>query len=155
MDMAQCFDELMTKVCRLIGFKEPQRLIDGEAIFLNDVMFSIIHEQGIDPNRIYMFVSFGELPRENRIRVVEELLKENHSFRGKGPGFTISPTTGKVVYALHVPLDKTGPTAFAGIMACLATAAGRWRETFFLDQPASALRPVRVSTADTLRQHFS
>jgi hypothetical protein len=91
MEMAQSFDELITEVCAVIGFKEPQRLIDGEAIFLNDVMFSIIHEQEIDPNRIYIFVTFGQLPQKNRIKVVEELLKENHGFRGKGPGFTISP----------------------------------------------------------------
>jgi hypothetical protein len=148
MEMAQSFDELITEVCAVIGFKEPQRLIDGEAIFLNDVMFSIIHEQEIDPNRIYIFVTFGQLPQKNRIKVVEELLKENHGFRGKGPGFTISPVTGKVVYALHIPLDKTEPVAMANIMGSLATSACKWRETFLLDEPASAPGPA------SRRPHF-
>lgn len=140
-EMALSFEELITGVCNVIGLQEPQRLIDGESIVLDDVMFTIGHHHAMDPNRVNMFVTFGELPAENRVRVMEELLKENHGFKGKGPGFTISPATGNVVYALHVPLDTTEAVGLVNIMGFLAKSAVKWRKTFLLDQPARRAGP--------------
>jgi hypothetical protein len=140
-EMAESFEELITEVCNLIGVQEPQRLINGESIVLDDVMFSIANHPSIDVYRIYIFVTFGQLPVENRVRVLEEMLKENHSFKGKGPGFTISPATGNVVYALHVFLDQTEAVELVNIFGCLAKSALKWRETFLLDQSARRAGP--------------
>lgn len=137
-EMTLSFEELITDVCALIRFGEPKRLIAGEPLYLNDVMFSIVPEEHIAPGRIFLFASFGDLPRANEIKVLEELLKENHAgFSGEGPGFTISPTTGKVVYSLHVFLSKTNAEELAYRMVYLAQKAREWRDTYFLDRPAA------------------
>jgi hypothetical protein len=146
--MAQAYAELITEVCELIGFKEAPRLIAGEPIIINDVMFSLIHEEHIDPKRIFLFAGFGEIPGEKRLAILEELLRQNHAgFNGEGPGFTISPTTGKVAYSLHLFLDTITAAELAAKMIYLAEIAHEWRKTHFLDMPASTSSAAR-------RPHF-
>ena len=145
--MAKGFEELMAGVWKLLPIKEPERAIAGEPVFINDVMFTLIHDKDIDAERIFLFVSFGDLPSNKAEDTLAALLKENHTgFRGDGPGFTVSPTTGKVVYARHLLLTATTPADLAGKMCYLAQKANEWRKTYFLSNvPVSSTQRSRLT----------
>lgn len=139
--MAKNFEELMAGVCKLLPISEPQRAIAGESIFIEDVMFTLIHDEKINPDRVFLFASFGPVPRQNGAKVLTALMKENHAlFKGDGPGFTVSPTTGKIVYARNLALATLQPADLASKMCFLARKGNEWRETKFLDVAPSLRR---------------
>lgn len=145
--MTKSFAELMAGVWKLLPIEKPERAIAGEPVFINDVMFTLIHDKGIDPERIFLFASFGDLPRKRAVEALAALLKENHAgAKGDGPGFTVSPTTGKVVYARHVLLKATTSADLADKMCYLAQKANEWRKTYFLpDAGVSTARRFRFT----------
>lgn len=145
--MAKSFEELMAGVWKLLPLENPERAIAGEPVFINDVMFTLIHDKDIDPERIFLFASFGDLPRDRAAEVLAALLKENHAgVRGDGPGFTVSPTTGKVVYARHIMLAAAMPADLASKMCYVAQKANEWRKTYFLPEaPVSTVRRSRFA----------
>ncbi|HEX7634409.1 MAG TPA: CesT family type III secretion system chaperone [Noviherbaspirillum sp.] len=145
--MAKSFEELMSGVWKLLPLEKPERAIAGEPVFINDVMFTLIHDKDIDPERIFLFASFGDMPRDRTVEVLAALLKENHvGMMGDGPGFTISPTTGKVVYVRHIMLATATPADFASKMCYVAQKANEWRKTYFLPEaPVSTARRSRFA----------
>jgi hypothetical protein len=137
--MKQTFEQLIAEASKFMGCKEPQRLIAGESLVMNDVGFAFIRHEDTDPDRIFLFASFGKVPIENQAAVLEALLEENHSvFNGHGAAFSISPVTGQVVYAHQVPIANTRPAELAATVRYLITIGTQWRETYFLDKPVTA-----------------
>jgi hypothetical protein len=151
--MAKSYERLIRNLCKLIRFDEPERVLKQEPLYLDDVLFILIHDTDTDPNRIFLFAEFGHLPPDRAIPAMEALLQENHAgFDGHGSAFAISPTTGHVLYSLHLALTKTTPTNLAVRMAYLMKLAKEWRRTYFLDQPGT--EPAPQSARAARRRHF-
>ncbi|OGB25920.1 MAG: hypothetical protein A3I66_12130 [Burkholderiales bacterium RIFCSPLOWO2_02_FULL_57_36] len=140
--MAQDFKKLMANVCSLINLDPASAVIEGAPFYVNDVMFTLIFDEAVDARRIFLFARFGDLPPVNGGAVLAALLRNNHlGFLGDGPGFSISPTTGKVTYCRHLFLEKTDARQFADLLVYLAGKANEWRETFFLETAAAKAMP--------------
>ena len=130
--MAKSFEELMAGVWKLLPLENPERAIAGEPVFINDVMFTLIHDKDIDPERIFLFASFGDLPRDRAAEVLAALLKENHAgVRGD---------------ARHIMLAAAMPADLASKMCYVAQKANEWRKTYFLPEaPVSTVRRSRFA----------
>jgi hypothetical protein len=139
------FQKLMTELCALKNMGEPDLFIHGAPFSVNGVEVSLIYNELIDKETMFMYTAFGAAPMDNEAQIYKTLLKQNHiGFCGKGPGFCISPTTGKVGYVLNLRVAEMNADRLASMMTYFADKANEWRSTYFLDQ----------QTPGTRRPHF-
>jgi len=124
----------MKHFCGLIKLNEWSSIVDGAPFFINEVMCTFICNPKVDRERFFLFVQFGELPSLNATEVLAALLRNNHlGYIGEGPGFSISPTTGKLNYCRHFKIVDADPETLANVVVYLASKAIEWRTTYFLD----------------------
>lgn len=143
--MKHDFMGLIAGLCTLTGLDNPAAHANGAPIEVDDVKFSLIADPAA-AERMFLYATFGAVPKDKAVPVMEALLKLNHAeFAGKGPGFAISPTTGNVVYCKHLDLHGMTPRQLADTMASIAGHANEWRKTFFLD---STRQPVKRHTME-------
>lgn len=131
----------MTDLCTLKNLGKAELFIHGAPIDVNGVAVSLIYNELIDQDTMFMYTAFGQAPQENEAQIYKALLKQNHiGFSGNGPGFCISPTTGQVGYVLNLRIGEMSADKVAGIMAFFAGKANEWRSTYFLGQQAPGSR---------------
>lgn len=136
--MKQKFDELVAGLCALKNLPDPAPFIDGAPMRVNGTMCSLIYNEKTTPDRLFLYVVFGYAPHNKEALVFKALLQQNHAgFEGRGPGFCISATSGKVGHVISIGLTETTPNELASSMAYYAEKAATWRETFFLEKRRS------------------
>jgi hypothetical protein len=134
--MATDYKDLITGVCAKTNCKEPERMLKGDPLNVNGVMITLLYREDAEPDRIFLHAEFGKVPDVYETEILEQLLLENHlSFDGNGPGFGLSPVTGKVIYTHYVSLKATTAQDLASRIVYIVNIAAKWRETYFLDQP--------------------
>ena len=137
--MKQKFEALVTGLCELKNLVDPAPFIQGAPMKVSGVMCSLIHNEQSNPDRFFLYVVFGYAPHGKEAQVFKALLQQNHvGFEGRGSGFCISATTGKVGHVVSIALDDATPNELASSMAYYAEKAIYWKETYFLEK-----RPCR------------
>ena len=133
--MKQKFEELVIGLCALKNLTDPAPFIQGAPMKVNGTMCSLIYNERSNPERLFLYVVFGYAPYDKEALVFKALLQQNHAgFEGRGPGFCISATTGKVGHVVSIALSEVTPDDLASSMAYYADKAALWRETFFLEK---------------------
>jgi hypothetical protein len=140
--MKQKFKDLVNGLCVLKNLTDPVPFIEGAPMNVNGTMCSLIYNEKSSPEQLFLYVVFGYAPHNKEALVFRALLQQNHvGFEGRGPGFCISATTGKVGHVVSIALDEATPDNLARSMAYYANKASSWRETFFLEKrPSASLR---------------
>ena len=134
--MQQEFDAMVTAFCDAEHLTQPQRLIDGDAVELHGVEFSFLYDEEHDPQSMFLRIVFGHAPLKNETAIYQQLLQQNHiGFNGSGPGFCVSPVSGKVLYVLLLPLAQATPSLIAATMLYFAEKVQQWRVDYFLPRP--------------------
>ena len=146
--MRQKFEELVKNLCILKNLPDPAPFIDGAPMRVNGTMCSLIYDEKSMPDNLFIYVVFGYAPHNKEAMVFKALLQQNHAgFEGRGPGFCISATSGKVGHVVSIVLDDATPDELASSMAYYADKAATWRKTFFLEKRRS--RSFRMNAASS------
>ena len=140
--MKHQFAAIVSALCEAEHLPQPQRFIDGEPLELHGTEFSFLYDDDIDADAMMLRVVFGHAPLENETEIYQQLLQQNHvGFSGNGPGFCVSPASGKVLYLLKMPLAQTTPALLAGTMLYFTEKVKQWQTDYFL--PPSVARRRR------------
>ncbi|MFT5590817.1 MAG: hypothetical protein ACI9ZF_003011 [Bradyrhizobium sp.] len=131
--MKHRFEALVRAFCELENYGQPERLLDGESIELHGVEFSLLYEEDIAVDAMHLRVVFGNAPLKNETAIYRALLKENHAgYCGKGPGFCVSPASGRVLYLLKMSLCDVSPAMLLSTILSSIGKVKQWRGTYFL-----------------------
>ncbi len=137
--MKQHFDAVVIALCAAERLPDPQRYINGEPMALHGTEFSFLYDEESEPEAMMLRVVFGHAPLKNETEIYQQLLQQNHvGFSGNGPGFCVSPASGKVLYLLKMRLAQTTPALLAGTMLYFTEKVKQWQTDYFLPMPASA-----------------
>lgn len=140
-NMKAKFRKLVADLCELKGIKDVEFIIHGAPIAVNGVSISLIYNELIRKDIVFMFTDFGDVPEENEAKIYKALLKQNHiGYSGNGPGFCMSPSTGRVGYVQNLRIDELTVDKLASTLVFFAGKALEWRNSFFLEQPAPGAR---------------
>ncbi len=129
--MAASIQLLIKDFCELVNL-DSEYVYRGGPFAIDDTVFILAHDPSADPDRLILQVDFGASPAEREATAYYELLKRNFTMTAeRGGNFTISPSTGHVVFVWQVDGQIT-PDALAQAMYELSVEAREWRETRFL-----------------------
>lgn len=129
--MTDRFQQLVTGFCESTGLGNPDRLMKGDGFELNGITFSIASKAHANPDALLVYADFGAVAPEMEAYAYYQLLRENHlSFPAKGASFTVSSSTGNVVYAEAFDLAATSADKLCDALLDIAVQAKRWRAEF-------------------------
>ncbi len=135
--MEHRFETLVRAFCELENYKQPERLLEGESIELHGVEFSLLYDEDIAVDAMYLRIVFGNAPLKNETAIYRALLKENYAgYCGKGPGFCVSPASGRVLFLLKMPLCDASPAMLLNTILSSIGKVKQWRSTYFLTSMA-------------------
>jgi hypothetical protein len=147
------FIKTIEDFCAACGLEDPERILHGGPIAVDEVVFSLIHSENIDPDLLFVYSEFGDLPAGREAQACRALLEANLLlYTGKGPAFTVSPETGRVVFAEHFRLDEISGEQLRDALTRTADQAKKWRGNHFLDNAPPAPRPSARPGASALRR---
>jgi hypothetical protein len=142
------FAQLVKDFCTLCGMEEPERILQGGPIAVDDIVFSLVYSESVNPDLVFIYCDFGELPRGRETEAGKALLEANlYLHTGGGPVFAISVETGRVVSADHRRLVDTKAEALRALLVKSADQAKQWRQHHFLNNntSANASKPAAAS----------
>lgn len=131
--MKHQFEAVVRAFCEAEKFSQPERLLEGGSMELHGVEFSLMYEEDIAVDAMYLRVVFGNAPLKDETAIYRTLLNDNHAgYCGDGPGFCVSPASGLVLYLLKMPLCDASPARLASTMLYFSGKVKEWQSTYFL-----------------------
>ena len=131
--MKQQFDAVVIALCLAEKLAQPLPIIDGEPMELHGTEFSFLYDEESEPDAMTLRIVFGHAPLKNETEIYQQLLHQNHvGFCGNGPGFCVSPASGKVLYLLKLPLSQSTPALLAATMLYFTKKVKQWQMGYFL-----------------------
>jgi hypothetical protein len=138
------FEQLVRDFCKLCGMEEPERILQGGPIAVDDIVFSLVYSETVNAERCFIYCDFGELPKGQEAPAMRALLEANlYLHTGSGPVFAMSNDTGRVVAADHRRLSELKAADLRSALVKLADQAKLWRQHHFLT-PADAAGAARA-----------
>jgi hypothetical protein len=146
----QDFVRVIERFCEHCGLGDPTRILQGGAVAVDGIAFSLIYSEQVDPDLLFLYADYGEVPPGREAEVYRALLEMNlHVYTGRGPVLTLSADSGHVVRAEHCPLVDLKPQALYTAMVKIAGDAKAWRDDPSFKKTASASQPKAVRGAVT------
>ncbi|MEC5217509.1 hypothetical protein RCH09_002467 [Actimicrobium sp. GrIS 1.19] len=137
--MPPSFENVIRNFCLYKALAEPEHLLKGGSVLVNEVAFCFIYDLHRMPQALTLCTVFGAAPLQNETAIYRALLSQNHvGHAGKGPGFCMSPKTGDVVHLRTMLLEEATPVRLASTMVFFSERAREWQTTFFLPQSATS-----------------
>jgi hypothetical protein len=126
------FADLILGYCALCGIEGAMDIVHGAPVRVDDVLFSLIHSVSIDPSLLLIYGDVGTMPQDGDARAYRALLLRNFALSARrGPVFSISPDSGRLVLAHADDLAGMTPIRLADRLEELAGHANQWRENPF------------------------
>ena len=144
----QEFARLIEGFCEHCGLDEPERILQGGPVSVDDIVFSLIYSEQVDPDLLFLYTDYGEVPHGREAEVYRALLEMDlHLYTGRGPALTLSSESGRVVRADHCRLAEIKPQTLYAVMVKVAAEAKSWREDQCFSKVIAALRPQMPTTS--------
>lgn len=142
--MRENYRYLLEDFCNLCGIKGAGRIMEGGSIEFNGIAFSLIYSETVNPDIMFIYCDFGDVPLGRQADAYKALLEMNLFFcTGTGPTFSVSDETGRVLLVDQYPLvQKSAPEELRNVLVDLASLAKDWRIDHFLEKPASSLKSL-------------
>lgn len=146
---------LLEEFCRLSKLDAPARIAEGGAIEFDDIPFSLLYSEKINPGALLVYGEFGALPHGQEAEALRILLQQNLlRYDGDGgPAFSMS-AAGKILSAHRLLLADAKAQQLADLLSDIAEKAKQWRKDYRIGtQPSSATpfrhqhRPARFAAA--------
>ncbi|MEB0135722.1 hypothetical protein QN362_10320 [Actimicrobium sp. CCC2.4] len=142
--MNTAFIDLMRAVGDAFGVPEPEKLADGAAISINNIVFSFEKTINNPAELVTLFVDFGPVPKGNEAAVYYHLLQENYlEFPTQNATYCVSSRTGNVVYASAWAIDKLHADVLISKVKKLVDVVSNWRTDNADGRLNIAPRPMR------------
>jgi hypothetical protein len=151
------YTKLIQDFCNANGLQEPERILRGGPIAVDDVTFSVIYSETVNPDVVFLYCDFGDVPVGREHEAYKALLQANLSlYNGGGPSFAVSPESGRVLLADACRIDGVTVEKLREHLVKLADQATEWRKDHFLGgrnthTAQDSARP-RVSAGQYLRR---
>ena len=134
------YTTLIEDFCRLTGLPSAPDIVRGGTVETEGIRFSLVYISRVDPDLLFIYCDFLNPPAESEIDGYRALLTKNlFLYSRDGPVFALSPDTGRVVLAQHLPLDGLSATALADKLILLASTIHALRKEMY-DSPMSHRR---------------
>lgn len=132
--MQENFRHLIEGFCKFCGLDDPGRILDGGAIIVNDVTFSLIHSEKVNPDLVFLYCDFGDVPVGRQAEAYRMMLEANlFLYTGNGPTFTISGESNRVIFVDQYRLGQNQtPEELHTRLVAMAAKAVAWRADHFL-----------------------
>lgn len=147
------FVRLIEEFCQLTKLDEPARIVRGGAIELDEVSFSLLHSEKINPRVLLVYCEYGTPPSGHEAEACRILLEKN-MFRYDGDGgpvFTMS-AAGKILCAQRLLLADAKAQQLYDLLSGMAEKARQWRKDYRMGKQSLAgtshhgsRRPVRFA----------
>ena len=150
------FVRLIVEFCQLTKLEDPARIVQGGAIELDDVPFSLLYSEKINPRALLLYCEFGVPPSGHEAEACRILLEKNlFRYDGDGgPAFTMS-AAGKILCAHRLLLAHATALQLYDLLSDLAGKAQQWRKDYRMEKQSPAgtphqshRRPVRFAAAN-------
>lgn len=137
------FRYLIEDFCKRCGLDNPGRILGGGALVVNEVSFSLVHSDELNPAAVLIYCDLGEIPPGAGARFYLDLLEAN-AVRDDGSAFTLADDTGRVVLTDHHPLNQErSPDQLRETLVRLAAKAAAWRASRTPTRAVLAATPRR------------
>ncbi len=133
---------LIEEFCALTKLDEPARIMQGGAVEFDDIPFSLLYSDKINPGALLVYCEFGALPPGQDSDALRVLLQKNLLlFDGGGaPAFAMSGT-GKILRAQRLMLADAKAQQLFDLLADIAEKAKQWRKDYRMGMPAQGAAP--------------
>lgn len=126
--MKSRFYTLIAGLCEGNVQLDARQVGQGAPIELDGVAMSLAYDPVRDPNGLLVYVDFGCVPDDEKRDIYFTLLEENFIFSALKPvSFSLSPVSGRIVYAQRMALQELDARELGRRMAALSRRARRWR----------------------------
>jgi len=151
---------LIEEFCRMSQLDQPARIVEGGAVEIDGISFSLLYSAKINPGALLIYCEFGAPPLGRETDAYRVLLQMNFArYDGKGgQTFTLSPATGKILCAYHLGLEQAKAQDLYDLLAKMAEQAKQWRQDYHMGVQAlseralhHARRPGRFSNTPPQR----
>lgn len=121
--------QLIEGFCRQCGLDDPERILQGGPIAVDQVVFSLVHSEEVDAGLVFIYADLGDIPHGLEATVHRALLEMNLRIcNGRGPVLALSEDSGRAVRVDHRPIAKTTPEALLSLLQQIAAGAKAWRD---------------------------
>ncbi|MFC7518933.1 CesT family type III secretion system chaperone [Herbaspirillum sp. GCM10030257] len=130
----------------------PNRVLDGGTLIVNQVDFSLVHDEKLNPAAVIIYGDLGEFPPGCSATPYLDLLEANMGIDGE-PVYALSYDTGRGVLTDYYPLNrKSASEQLREVLVRLAAKIVEWRKARVATgaQPGSASRGLPGLRASSL-----
>jgi len=101
------FVRAVCQFCELVGFKDPDFLINGNKMEFGTCTVSLISEYGPEPKQMFVYVDIGPPPSVNREEAYAMFLRMNFQLLAGTQGtMGLHPETNNVFYSFNHLLNE-------------------------------------------------
>jgi hypothetical protein len=142
------FEQLVKDFCKLCNMEEPERILHGGPIAVDDIVFSLVYSETVNPDLLFVYGDFGEVPAGKEAEALRALLEANlYLYTGSGPIFAASVDSKRIVSVEHKRLVDTKATDLRAALVKLADQAKVWRQHHFLGDARKPTGPNPLAPA--------
>lgn len=154
MDDQQRFRELIAQLSELIELDDPNWIILGRPLMVDDIAFNVLHKKE-DGDCFYIYADFGTVPFGDETTIYKNLLEANLGlYRGNGPGFSLSRQTSHVVYGECHQLGAITAEQLADSLAQISIRVKKWREDYVIRGAESGTYAKRSAAATQILRNM-
>ncbi len=114
------FEQLIEGLCLLTGDNVPQRIIDGGAITIDGVGFTLMVKPVTDSGALFLYADFGQFNLEEQAALYPLLLQENMMMlSSRECTFSVSPNQDSVVMIEKISLTAHTPDTLLTLLRLL------------------------------------
>ena len=156
--MKKIYETLIADFCALTGIVDPTQiaaLINGNAIEIDNVDFSLAYSETEAPDRIMIFCDYGAIPQGEELRVYRALLEANlFTYSSDTAVFAAITGSNHVLCANRFALNGLNAEELRGILGFISERARNWRHTHF-DPAVPSLNGTNASRSSAMAQNLA
>ena len=127
------FELLVQDFCKIVGLSAPNTVTQGDPILVDDVICVFNYSPTYFPDRVFIYVDYGALPKGKEKEASIALLRDNHArYTGDGQIFGCVPDSEHIVMSDHIDLHSQSGESVALRISAVVASVKKWRKDFFL-----------------------
>ncbi|HWW08250.1 CesT family type III secretion system chaperone [Collimonas sp.] len=130
----ESYRQLLGHICSQANLTDTESVYASGNIVVNDIPFTLIHDENGDDDGLRMYCDFGKPAPERRALALQRLLETNlYMFSAAGaPSFGFNQENGRVVMMARMALSQVSAASLLRAMGEFSSYAAQWREKYFL-----------------------
>lgn len=129
------YAKLIDQLCELTMVSNPSAFYEQANLSVKEVDFTLRHNPSVGEGEVFIYCSYGSLPKANREVILQRLLEANLLlFSGPfSPALAYNADSQQVVLTGQAMMENLTAEQLLGLMGGIADMAWVWRKNYFLD----------------------